>query len=482
MSDTVKVFRNMLSLMSERFVVPLVNLLLVVAIARYLGAEGLGRYALIVGFVSFFDVFLDLGINTLIIREVARDKSVMDAYASRAVTLKLAVSPLILVSIFVFLKFFSYPPEVVRSFYIFSAAFILFAFSETFNALYKACERMNMVALMVFLRQSVLVAAVIIAVKSGYGIIGIAYAYLAVGAAYLGLNYILFNMKVDRVRVGVDRRFYVDLFNSSLPFITLGFIFLLFYRIDVVLISLVAGDAEAGFFSATSKITSSLLLLSAAFLEAVFPIISRYGQGSPEKMREAVRKSFHMLSAVSFPVAVGLIATGGGILRMLYGGDFTRASSMFYVLAACLPLAYLSSALHYVVMARNMQRRAFFGILLMLVAFSAAVFWAVKAGGGLGAAYATLAFTAAIFVFLGYLVFGDLDDYSACIEVARPLIASLLMGGALYYMGGASVAVKVAAGVAVYVAAMLLLKGFNSQDLAHLRDLWGHYAGKDASR
>ncbi|HLB25151.1 MAG TPA: oligosaccharide flippase family protein, partial [Nitrospirota bacterium] len=309
MTGTVKVFKNILSLLSERAVVPAVNLLLVVFIARYMGAQGLGRYAVIVGFVSFFDIFLDLGINTLIIREVARDRSSVDALVARAVTLKLAVTPVIFVSIAVFLRFFEYPPDVVRAFYIFSAASVLIAFSETFNSLYKAFERMNLVALMVFLRQVFIVAAVVAAMEMGYGITGIAVSYLAIAACYLLLNYLLFTLRVGKIKIGLDRHFHVRLFERSLPFITVGFFFVLFFRLDVVMISAVADDAQAGLFSAALKVVSSLMLLSAAFLEAVFPVISKYEAGSPEKMRAAVKKAFHLLSLVSFPMAAGLVVT-----------------------------------------------------------------------------------------------------------------------------------------------------------------------------
>lgn len=479
MSDTVKVFKNILALLSERLVVPAVNLLLVVFIARILGADGLGRYAAIVGFVSFFDIFLDLGINTLIIRDVARDRSSAGAYLSRAVTLKLAASPVIFISIFVFLKFFPYPNEVARAFYIFSAAFILIAFSDSFNALYKAYERMNLVAFMVFLRQSALVAAVVLVMKLGHGITGIALSYLAVGAAYLALNYLTFTLRVSKVHIRVDRKFYKDLFENSLPFITISFFFLIFYRIDVVLVSVIANDVQAGFFSAASKIVSSLLLLSAAFLEVVFPIISRYEPGSEDKMKGALKKAFHLLAAVSFPMSVGMIATADDALRLLYGKGFAQAKDMYFVLAAGLPLAYLSSALHYVAMAMNMQRRAFFGVLTSLVLWSTANIWLVRFSGGLGAAYATLGFTAVLFVYMGHMVFDGLSDYSALRETVKPLLASLVMGALLHYLDTYGLLFRVVFGAVAYLAAMWVLRGVDQDDSARFRDLWKHYARQE---
>ena len=48
--------------------------------ARYLGAEGFGILSFALAFTGIFGVFTNLGLSTLTVREVARDKSLASKY------------------------------------------------------------------------------------------------------------------------------------------------------------------------------------------------------------------------------------------------------------------------------------------------------------------------------------------------------------------------------------------------------------------
>ena len=48
--------------------------------ARYLGAEGFGTLSFALAFTGVFGIFSNLGLNTLAVREVARDRSFAGKY------------------------------------------------------------------------------------------------------------------------------------------------------------------------------------------------------------------------------------------------------------------------------------------------------------------------------------------------------------------------------------------------------------------
>ena len=52
-----------------------IGLLVVIFLVRYLGAVGYGKYAFVFAFLTFFGIITDLGINTILVREISRDKS-----------------------------------------------------------------------------------------------------------------------------------------------------------------------------------------------------------------------------------------------------------------------------------------------------------------------------------------------------------------------------------------------------------------------
>ncbi len=70
----------------------LVSLVLVGILARYLGQAGLGRYAFIISFTELFTVLVDMGMNRILVREIAQDQSKATRLTSAIWTLRLVLS------------------------------------------------------------------------------------------------------------------------------------------------------------------------------------------------------------------------------------------------------------------------------------------------------------------------------------------------------------------------------------------------------
>lgn len=71
---------NTAALFAAQFVIAILSLVLATFIARKLEDVIFGKYSFALAFTAIFAVFSDLGYNTLLIREVARDKSLVSKY------------------------------------------------------------------------------------------------------------------------------------------------------------------------------------------------------------------------------------------------------------------------------------------------------------------------------------------------------------------------------------------------------------------
>ncbi|MCE7698134.1 MAG: oligosaccharide flippase family protein [Methanobacterium paludis] len=77
--------------------------------ARYLGVEGFGVLSLALAFTGIFNVFTDLGLSTLTIREVSRNKSLANKYIGNTTVMKIFFAVLTLVLTFLTVKLLGYP-------------------------------------------------------------------------------------------------------------------------------------------------------------------------------------------------------------------------------------------------------------------------------------------------------------------------------------------------------------------------------------
>lgn len=86
---TGRIIGNTFWLLLQRAGGRILTLLLMIYLARRLGSLGFGKLSFVISFTSLFIILSDLGITTLTIREVARDKESGPEYVGNIATLKL---------------------------------------------------------------------------------------------------------------------------------------------------------------------------------------------------------------------------------------------------------------------------------------------------------------------------------------------------------------------------------------------------------
>ena len=73
MSSTQNLARNTASYISAMIIQKILSLLYFVFIARMIGVDDMGRFTFAMSFVAIFAIVLDLGLNNVLVREVARE-------------------------------------------------------------------------------------------------------------------------------------------------------------------------------------------------------------------------------------------------------------------------------------------------------------------------------------------------------------------------------------------------------------------------
>ena len=80
MNKTTILIKNTFYLLIADIFTPLLSFFLVIYISRMLGTEGMGEYATVLTFVSFFEIIAVLGLSDMIIRGISVDTSQSNAY------------------------------------------------------------------------------------------------------------------------------------------------------------------------------------------------------------------------------------------------------------------------------------------------------------------------------------------------------------------------------------------------------------------
>src|SRR3989344_3163964 len=80
-----------------------------IIIARSIGVENTGRFSFALSFAAIFAMFLDFGLNQVLIRESARDRETSQKNLANVVGLKIAGSAIIYGVLFSLINLLGYP-------------------------------------------------------------------------------------------------------------------------------------------------------------------------------------------------------------------------------------------------------------------------------------------------------------------------------------------------------------------------------------
>jgi len=103
-------------------------------LARYIGPASLGKYYLAISFTTIFAIFIDLGFANVLIREVAKDQKKVEKWLSNILALKLPLSFLTLIIVFLTINVLDYDSLTRTLVYISCVSMVLDSFTNTFFA------------------------------------------------------------------------------------------------------------------------------------------------------------------------------------------------------------------------------------------------------------------------------------------------------------------------------------------------------------
>src|SRR5262249_25481092 len=323
-------------------------------------------------------------------------------------------------------------------------------------------------------------------------------AFVVVGAAalYLGLGYyglIVANLLgiavltvlcwrgVRRLGVrpsGALLRSWPPLLRSSLPFAIIGFTLGLSYKFDSVLLNIFRGDAETGYYNAAYNLIFSAVVLSNVLNTTLYPSLSRHAARAPESLTAIYGRALRYLLVLSLPITVGTWALADQLVPLLYTPSYAPAVPAPKILIWVTPFMFASELLGYIVVIQGNETRVAWAVLASTGLNVALNLILVPRFGLFGASVMTVATEVVLVAQYVWTLRGLLRQIELSRAVARPIVASLLMGGIVYLARGFPLPVTIVVGAGIYAGLLLAMGVLGKDELTFLRSLRGAPAGR----
>ena len=478
--------RNAAFLFSGQAVSWSLGLLFIVVVPRSVGASAWGEWSLAWALTSVAASFTGMGLSTLLIKEISRERSRAGEYVGAALTAQamLAVPFVLLVLAFIYSAGYTAHTRLIITL-VLGASLVGFL-AVPFTAGLQALEKMHYSSLGQILTSGVLSLIAVLLVKvAAVGMVAIALAAFAAALAAAGIQIFGLSRKV-RIWPRVDRVLIRHLIIGGLPYWTSG-LFLTFYVwIDTVMLSVMTSTTEVGWYGAAAKLIATLGVLPFIVNMAVFPALSHGFRHDREGMTRLAQTSLRMVLSLGLPMVVGLFLLGPQIVRLLYGWAYLPAIPIVLVLSLTLLPIFTATLVNGQLIAADRQV-AWTGVMAACCVVNPAInliliglFERLYRNGALGASYALLITDTLVGVAAVALLPRDVLGKMRGIlpPLARAALAAGIMGAAVWVLRDQFVLVPVLAGVVIFISAALALRVFTPADLALARSLSARLARK----
>lgn len=310
--------------------------------ARYLGAEGFGVISLALSLTGILAVFVDLGINILMVREVARNKLLLNRYFGNIIAIKSVLSILTFFLAFLIVSIVGYPSQVANVIYIITLSVIIGAFSATFIFAFQAFEKMEYQSLFTILNSVLMILGVIIAINLGADVLAFASIYLIVSLTLFVFNSIIYKSKYSSFKFEIDYNFMKKIVKEGLPFGIAGIFITIYYYIDSVMLSIMVNNETVGFYNAAYRLIFVFLAFYTVYSISVFPVMSNFYKKSKESLKLAYERSLKYLLIISLPICVGITILANEIILLIFGVGYTLSILALQILVWTLVFMFLN--------------------------------------------------------------------------------------------------------------------------------------------
>jgi O-antigen/teichoic acid export membrane protein len=319
----------------------LVSFVFNLVMARGLGASVYGRYNYAYAFAGLVALCGELGINTLITRQVAHDRSSAPTLLRSFAPLRLFTIALVALST-VMLALGSTDRSRLPEIALMSAFMAANALLDYHSAIFSAFERMGQDALMRIATRIAVSAAGIAAVLLGAPLLSViamvtlANILAAIGGfawrRRLGLT---FGATFDLAFIRATLASLVPMASSSIAGV------LYFYMDSLALAGLGFSDAAIGQYSGASRILEASHALPLVIVGAIFPVAAELSRGGdPAVLAPFFTRVTRICLVLGAPLAAVSAVIAPLVARLLYGPGYTETGPALALLALSAPLYY----------------------------------------------------------------------------------------------------------------------------------------------
>jgi O-antigen/teichoic acid export membrane protein len=427
-------------------------------LTRHLGVGDFGGYVTVLSLITIVGLISDAGLTIVGVREYSiRDEPARRRLMTNLLGLRIAVAALGVAGATLFAVAAGYDGALVAGTALAGAGLVLLVVQQTWSVPLSSELRLGLVTGFDVLRQALLAAGIVILVVAGAGLVEFLAIPIPVGLAVAALTVLAIRSRAF-VRPTFERDEWRHLIGEALPVALASTIGSFFYRVAIIMMSLIATAQETGYFSASFRIVEAVIMVPGLITAAAFPILARAAHEDEDRLAYALQRLFDIGVIAGAWMAVCIVLGAEPAIDVIGGSEFEPAVPVLRIQGVAIAASFLVAVWATGLWATRGQRALVVANLIGVVAAAGLTALLIPSAGAEGAA---IAMTAAELLLAGCYAFALMRDrprLRPALGVVPKTLAAVIPAGALWLVPAPD-AVLVVAATVVFFGVLLALRG-----------------------
>jgi len=472
-SLTQKIAYNAVFSAGARIIEVALALVIIGLTTRYLGDSGFGDYVIVVAFVYIFSVIADLGLYSIVVREISREGADEEKIVNNAFTLRFVAGFFILGSAFFVSLIFPYSESVKSGIAIAALGFWILSNTQVLMGLFQKHLVMDRVSVAEIAGRIIQLLFVWTCVKLDLGFLYIIFS-IFLGAITSFVLMLFFTSKYIKIRPRFDFGFWKKLLKQSYPLAVSAILVLIYFKLDTIFLSVMKTSEAVGVYGLSYKILENLIFFPAMLVGLTMPIMSRLVFIDRAKFQSIVQRTLNVLLVAVTPMIFGTVLVSDKIIKLIGGSEgFADSPAVLSILMIALGFIFLGALFSNIIIAANLQKKLariyFVGMVFNIITN----FIFIPRYSYFGAAATTVATELLVTILMVIVIYRALKFFPSFAVLFKALFASSLMALALHCFSYLNIFYLLILGGAVYLPAIYFLGGISKEEINRLmkRDL-----------
>jgi O-antigen/teichoic acid export membrane protein len=329
-----------------------------VLLLRHLGVVEFGRYVTVMSLVAIVSAISDAGLTAVGARELSLrdDADERRRLVANLLTLRLLLTPAGVLLAAGFALIAGYESSLVAGTLIAGAGLVLVNAQATVTIPLAVELKNGRLAVNELLRQFVTVVGIAVLAVAGATLVPFFTVQVLVGVVLLALTPVVAG-RGRFVQPRFDRAEARFLLVEAIPIAVALALAQVYFRILVIMLSLMATARETGLFGTSYRIVEMLFMIPTVLFAVVLPVTSVAGGENIPRLRYVMQRMSEVGLVIGMYVAIAVAIVAEPVIRILGGEEYVDAAPVLRIQVFALVGFFLNQAWATVLISIKEQRR-----------------------------------------------------------------------------------------------------------------------------